>query len=135
MTGRCYCGAVSLTTTVRPQSVAYCHCIDCRRVTGAPVAAFAAFPEGSVSLTTDHVARFSAPGIERQFCAVCGSAMTARFGYIPGQIYLPVGVLDDAESLEPAVHAHADAALPWLCIHDDLPRERGSARETLKAAP
>lgn len=43
LTGRCYCGATTVQATLAPLTVAYCHCIDCRRVTGAQVAAFAAF--------------------------------------------------------------------------------------------
>ena len=47
--GRCYCGATTISATEAPQAIAYCHCGDCRRVTGAPVAAFAAFDETTVT--------------------------------------------------------------------------------------
>ena len=43
ITGRCYCGKTTIRASRPPQMVAYCHCQDCRRATGAPVAAFAAF--------------------------------------------------------------------------------------------
>ncbi|MEM6423293.1 MAG: GFA family protein, partial [Pseudomonadota bacterium] len=52
-TGRCYCGAITLEATAAPLTAAYCHCADCRRWTGAPVAAFAAFAADTVRLTPE----------------------------------------------------------------------------------
>jgi len=51
ITGRCYCGATTFHATEQPVAVAYCHCKDCRRVTGAPVAAFAAFDVSAISFS------------------------------------------------------------------------------------
>lgn len=88
--GRCYCGASTLAIDATPQIVTYCHCMDCSRLAGAPVA--------------------------------------AEFDYLPGQIHVPIGVLDAAD-LAPSLHAYVAAQLPWLHISDDLPREGSSARE------
>ncbi|MEM6971706.1 MAG: GFA family protein [Pseudomonadota bacterium] len=134
-TGRCYCGATRITMAAPPEVVAYCHCADCRRWTGAPVAAFAAFGASSVTVTPDPGAWSVVPGVARRTCPVCGSPMTAAFDYLAGQIYVPLGVIDQAEALQPGLHAHADAALPWLRIDDGLPRLCGSARDDLQRAP
>ena len=53
-TGRCYCGGITLSAQESPQTIAYCHCTDCRRITGAPVAAFAAFAENAVRASYVH---------------------------------------------------------------------------------
>ncbi|MEM6490168.1 MAG: GFA family protein [Pseudomonadota bacterium] len=132
--GRCYCGAVAVRASGTPQVVAYCHCADCRRWTGAPVAAFAAFSEGRVSIDPAPASITTPAGVERWFCGLCGSALAARFPYLPGQIYVPLGLLDTAAALAPELHAHADAALPWLRLADDLPRSVGSARAALGEA-
>ena len=58
-TGRCYCGAVSLHSDTPPLTVAYCHCSDCRRWAGAPVAAFAAFRAADLSATPNQGPRVS----------------------------------------------------------------------------
>ena len=131
--GRCYCGAVTLDITAAPQVVTYCHCTDCRRLTGAPVAAFAAFPAGSVTVAPDPGTVSARAGVVRRFCRACGSPLTAEFDYLPGQVYVPLGVLDDAAALPPALHAHAGARLPWLTIADELPRADASARAGLGA--
>jgi hypothetical protein len=64
-------------------------------VTGAPVAAFAAFDEVAVTFTPDQGRKVAAsPGVTRTFCAVCGSPQTGRYDYLPGQVYIAVGILD-----------------------------------------
>ncbi|QBY02591.1 GFA family protein [Rhodophyticola sp. CCM32] len=135
MTGRCYCGAVKITAQHLPQTISYCHCIDCRRITGTPVAAFAAFSEDDLCLTPDQGPAVShTPGVERWFCRDCGSPLAARFDYLPGQVYVPIGLLDQAAEFEPQLHSHADACLPWLHIDDTAPRHHGSSRNSLQAA-
>lgn len=134
LTGRCYCGSVRLQADAPPEAVCYCHCEDCRRVTGAPVAAFACFPADAVKVEPDPGRRSAVPGVHRRFCTDCGSPLTAEFEYLPGQVYVPVGVMDDASALAPELHAHADRCLSWLHIADDLPRSNGSARTELSSA-
>jgi len=72
-------------------------------------------------------------GVRRWNCEVCGSPMAATFDYIPGQVYVPLGVVDQAEDLSPDIHCHFDSALSWLHLEDGLPREGASARAALRA--
>lgn len=130
LTGRCYCGACSISAGALLTS-AYCHCADCRRVTGAPVTAFAAVAEGTVALTGPVKTITATQGVSREFCGDCGSPLSARFDYLPGHVYLPVGVMDDGEALAPRLHSHDSSRLSWLHIADDLPREEGSSRGVL----
>ncbi len=135
ITGRCYCGATTIRATRPPQIVAYCHCADCRRVTGAPVAAFAAFDEAAVTISPNEGREVSAnPGATRTFCPACGSPIASRFDYLPGQVYIPVGLLDQADSLAPQLHAHESQRLPWLHIDDDAKRFATTSRSTLGKA-
>ena len=132
ITGRCYCGATTISATQAPQAVAYCHCTDCRRVTGAPVAAFAAFDEAVVTFSPDEGHKVVAnPGVTRTFCSACGSPLTGRYAYLPGQVYIAIGLLDQASDLAPQLHAHESQRLPWLHIHDDLERFATTSRSRL----
>ncbi len=135
ITGRCYCGARSIRADRAPQTVTYCHCDDCKRASGAPVAAFAAFDTGDVAFDPP-LDRFAsaAPGARRWFCPECGSPLASAYDYLPGQIYLPLGLLDQADALPPRLHAHAAHCYRWLKLDDDLPRETASSRERLKQA-
>jgi len=60
--------------------------------------------------------------------------MMATFDYIPDQIYVPVGVLDDVDRFQPEIHCHAQSRAEWLHINDGLPRENASARSVLNTA-
>lgn len=100
------------------------------------MAAFAAFDDGALRYAPGPGSPISHNnGVERWFCDACGSPLAARFAYLPGQIYVPLGVIDQAADLPPALHSHAASQLPWLHIRDDLMRQRHSARDTLRARP
>lgn len=134
ITGRCYCGAHSLRIDAQATVVAYCHCSDCRRWTGAATPAFAAFPETAFVISPKSPTPVShAKGVDRWFCPDCGSALAARFDYLPDQIYVPLGILDQAGDLAPQLHCHWDSRLAWLHSSDDLPIEANSARDALNA--
>lgn len=124
---------MTLSFHSEPKTVAYCHCADCKRWTGAPLPAFAAFGAGDIQgLNQDP--REHTPGVQRWNCAACGSPMAASFDYLPEQIYVPLGILDQAGALAPKLHCHAEHALPWLHLEDDLPRSKGSGRNALNAS-
>jgi hypothetical protein len=132
ITGRCYCGASKLHATLCPTAIGYCHCTDCRRVTGAPVAAFAAFATSAVTfLPNEGRAVHVNPGVTRSFCETCGSPLSGRYDYLPDTVYVPLGLLDQADGFSPELHAHYGSKLAWLHLDDDLERHSGSARSRL----
>ncbi|PSL22207.1 GFA family protein [Shimia abyssi] len=135
ITGRCYCGTVSLRFSAPPQIVAYCHCSDCRRWTGAPAPAFAAFAPDTLTLSPDLGPGTShTPGVTRWNCPDCGSPIAAQFDYLPDQTYVPIGLLDQAADFPPAMHCHSGSTLPWLHMNDTLPRANDSGRDALTAS-
>ena len=133
ITGRCYCGATKIRARTPPIAVAYCHCSDCRRVTGAPVAAFAAFESANVTFSPNAGRTASVtPGVTRSFCPTCGSPLAGRYDYLPDTVYIALGLLDQADNLPPGLHAHHASKLAWLHIDDQLQRQAGSARTQLE---
>jgi len=133
VTGRCYCGACSISAG-QVLTAAYCHCIDCRRWTGAAVAGFAVVAAQTITLPEKATLLETNTGVQRWTCMDCGSPLAAAFDYLPEQVYLPLGIVDQATDIPPRLHAHADAMLPWLNISDALPREGRSARDSLNAS-
>lgn len=135
ITGRCYCGAISVRATQAPQIVCLCHCVDCRRVSGAPMVAVAAFDASVVTFEPDDGCAVSlVPGAVRNFCGKCGSPLSFRGDYVPDQIYVPIGLLDQAGELTPQVHSYESQRLPWLHIDDDIQRFESSAQTRLVEA-
>jgi Glutathione-dependent formaldehyde-activating enzyme len=43
ITGGCYCGAIRYEVAALPLEVTHCHCIDCRRSSGATMVTWASF--------------------------------------------------------------------------------------------
>ena len=50
LTGHCYCGAVTFEITGKSEWIGHCHCVSCRKQTGAPVVTFAGFQTGQLEL-------------------------------------------------------------------------------------
>ncbi len=93
--------------------------------------AFASFDAENVTLTPTRRGKTINPGVTRWNCPDCGSPLLAQFDYLPGQSYVPLGIIDAPETLAPELHAHSANALPWLAHMDDVPREPASSRATL----
>lgn len=135
ISGKCYCGAVAFSVNAAPEIVAYCHCEDCRRWTGAPQPAFAAVPASTLDADAEFGGGRTFPsGVTRWNCGTCGSPLAAIFPYLPDQIYLPLGILDQASAWRPERHSHSGSRLSWVNIADGLPLSEGSAREALRKA-
>lgn len=114
-TGRCLCGTVRFEALGAPKWVAWCHCESCRRATGAPAAAYAGYPAEAVRFTAALPTLYpSSPGVERGFCACCGSPLSFRSERWPGEIHLHLGCFDDAADLVPQGEAFAEERLPWV---------------------
>ncbi len=127
---RCFCGASRASIQADVLTIAACHCGDCRRWTGAALPVFAAFPASSIPAEFGK-RHTSDTGSWRSHCDTCGSPLASGYPYLPGQVYIPIGILAEAEDLKPYVQSHAENALPWLHLDEDIPAQTGSARTTL----
>ena len=121
--GGCLCGRVRYRIDAAPLWTGYCHCATCRRSTGAPVTMFVGAATESVTFTRGERTMFaSSPGVERGFCATCGTPLTYESDRFPGETHFYISTLDDPQSLPPAFHVFYEERIRWLEIADDLPR-------------
>ena len=119
----CLCGAVRFSVAAKPIWSAYCHCESCRRAVASPVAAFVGFDEGFVQFSGDARRLFSSsPGVERSFCAHCGTPLSYRSTRWPGEIHLYTTTFDDPVAYPPTFHVHWAEKLAWLGVMDALPK-------------
>lgn len=105
-TGGCLCGDVRLETTGRPYRVGMCHCLDCRKHSGAPFHASAIFPETAVRIegeTRHHGMRY--------FCPRCGSSVFARSG---DEIEVSLGAFDAPDAFTPTYESWTVRREAWL---------------------
>jgi len=128
--GGCLCGAIRYRVVGQPSAVNYCHCGQCRRHSGAPVAAFATFPVARVNWTKGQPRLFQSSKIGRRgFCPDCGTSLTWVGVSTPTEVDIGVGTFDDASSFTPRDHIWTESALPWFHVADQLPRYRRSRKE------
>lgn len=112
--GRCLCGDVSFEARGKPKWVLWCHCESCRRHSGAPASVFVSFGDDAVSMTQGAIAKYiSSPGVERGFCARCGSTLTCSNQKLPNETHFHIGAFERAAELAPTGAFFADERLPW----------------------
>lgn len=126
--GRCLCGSVRFVYEGRPRWVMHCHCESCRRNCAAPFTTFVGVKDGRWRWTGEEPAVFrSSAGVERLFCAKCGTPMAYRADHWPGEIHFYAAAHTDPGALTPTAHVHAAERLPWIHLADDLPQHSGTA--------
>jgi hypothetical protein len=125
--GGCRCGAIRFEVDAAPLSVGYCHCMDCRRASGAPVSAFVGFPADQSSMSGDQARRFANGPVTRSFCGICGSPLAYVDRRLPGRIYFMLGVMDMPARYAPTLHAYVGEQLPFVHMPDGLPQHPKSS--------
>lgn len=121
--GGCHCGAVRYEVAGEPQHVALCHCSDCRKSSGAPMVAWAAFTEDQFKLVEGEPVTFNSSGSAmRSFCPKCGSGLYYRNAeFLPGIVDIQSATLDDPEALPPGAHIQTAERIGWMETAHSLP--------------
>jgi hypothetical protein len=120
--GGCRCGAVQFSVSAEPNHISYCHCTDCRKATGAPVAAFVGFAANEVALEGETLRVYENGPVKRSFCSACGSPIAYVDDRLANQIYFMLGAMDAPENYKPTHHAHVRSQLPFVHMPDGLER-------------
>jgi hypothetical protein len=111
--GRCACGGLSWKATGAPKFTFYCHCSLCRRASGAPFVAAAAFDPDSVAFTGAFEERTPANSkVPRRFCNGCGTYVCEDARPVLGVYCLPVGLCDAVgKAYAPTQHIFWDSRI------------------------
>ncbi|OYV25288.1 MAG: hypothetical protein B7X08_06200 [Acidocella sp. 20-63-7] len=104
----------------------YCHCSMCRRLTGAPLVAWASLRAEAFRLVSGEVRYYySSLQCRRGFCPVCGGQLFYDGPGMPGLCGIHTATLDRPAppALRPRLHMCFADRLPWLALGEDgLPR-------------
>lgn len=128
LTGRCLCGAVTMTATpsATEHGVSACHCRMCQRWTGAAFMGFLA-EAGDVTISGPVTSYASSSFAERAFCLTCGTHLWFRDH--GGSYELPPGLFDGAAAMPLIREVYADRAMSCLRFAGDHPRVSAAAYE------
>lgn len=122
--GGCLCGAVRYRVDTPPLSVSACHCVDCKKLSGAPFGAMiTALREGFVheqgEIQVYPKQADSGRVVEVARCAACGSRVWHVPQLGPQYILFPAGTLDDSSWATPTAHIWAERAAPGTEFSDE----------------
>ena len=117
---RCQCGQLSVTCRGEPVRVSVCHCLDCQRRSGAPLAMQARFPPDKVTVTGGaRLYRRTAESgntSEHHFCPTCGSELWYHARPHRELYAVPVGAFADPGFPPPEYSVYETRKHPWLRI-------------------
>ena len=122
--GGCLCGAIRYQVWSLPVAVGFCHCRHCQLALGSPVNAWAIFEKPNVTFEGEEPGLYASSKLsERAFCKNCGTSIYTDISDI-GYYSIRVGTLDNPADFPPELHYGVESQIPWVDIHDDLPRIR-----------
>lgn len=124
-TGGCLCGRVRYAFDPTGSVTDYCHCVTCRKASGALGVAWVQVKPAAFRVTAGEPAAYrSSPENRRFFCAACGSPlfMADDAGVSVGIL---LGTLDNPAAFHPIAHGFDKDRVSWFVLADDLPRHEG----------
>ena len=121
--GGCLCGAVRYRATAAPVRGVICHCVMCRKHSGASALSFVHFPVKAFEWTRGEPTRYQSSAFaQRGFCSNCGSTLSMHEEVLADRMLIAVGSLDEPGRVRIDDHVWTKDQIPWFKIADDLPR-------------
>ena len=122
MTGGCHCGAIRYEISGEPINHALCHCVDCRRASGAPMVGWAMMPLEQLAISGETAEYASSEHARRHFCIQCGTGLFyTNAEMLPGLVDVQTATLDEPELFPAQAHIQTAEHLPWMERAHELP--------------
>jgi hypothetical protein len=126
ITGRCLCGYVAYEYEGAIGPANYCHCADCRRVTGSAFNVGVQLERARLRFPAGRPKAFTKRGdsgneITRHFCPDCGSPIFTSAPRHPDHVFVKAGTLDDPSVVLPTRQIWTTSAVAWAALDPALP--------------
>ncbi|HEY2397313.1 MAG TPA: GFA family protein [Rudaea sp.] len=129
--GGCLCGAIRYRVTAAPTALVVCHCRSCRKASGAPSLAWAIFQAADFGFTSGKPATFaSSSGVERGFCARCGTTLTYAGADRPDVADVTTATLDNPDAFAPTKEIWLEEKIGWEAVDHARLRYPRSSRSS-----
>jgi hypothetical protein len=126
--GGCLCGGTRYVLEVAPVNLNDCHCIDCRRSSGAPFVTWGSVPGDRVKLLRGELRHVPHADRIRSFAACCGTHLFFADARDSATIDVTIASLDDPAPFAPAFTIWTEDRLPWVVLDPSRPAYQRSRR-------
>ena len=124
--GSCLCGGVKFELTEAPETLRYCHCESCKKLSGGAATVNARVPSTSIRiLEGEELLRTFQPseGSAKTFCLACGSNLFGGGWPDSEEASVRLSAIDEGLEQKPEAHNYVRSVAPWETLPDDgLPR-------------
>ena len=125
VTGGCLCGAVRYAYDGEIGAAGYCHCADCRKVSGSAFGVSVRVAAAGFSIVSGQPKSYTKAGdsgraVTRFFCADCGSPLYTLPPLHPEIVFIKAGSLDDASLVRPERQAWTRSRVDWAEIDPEI---------------
>jgi hypothetical protein len=127
--GGCLCGGVRYRLEEPPWNLNDCHCIDCRRSSGAPYVTWGAVKRDRVRLLTGTLRKIPYADRVRSFAACCGTHLFFEDTPESETLDVTIASLDDPAPFAPQFTIWTEDRLPWVVLNPKFPAHSRSRRE------
>src|SRR5438445_12836101 len=121
-TGGCVCGGPRYVLKGAPLAPGDCHCIDCRRSSGASYVTWGAVPREDLVVTKGEPRKIAHANRIRSFAACCGTHLFIEDTKDSETIDVTIASLDDPPMFGPGKAIWLEDKLPRIKLDDWLPR-------------
>lgn len=121
LSGGCLCGKTRYVLLVEPVSLGDCHCIDCRRSTGAPYVTWGSVRPAQLRIVAGIPRRVSYANRVRSFAECCGTQLFFEENGGPEWIDVTIASLDDPTPFAPQKSIWTEDKLPWVVLDRHVP--------------
>lgn len=132
ISGGCLCGAVRFELIDSFDNFYFCHCEQCRRVTGSSHASNAITSQANITWLKggDSRVRFDHPtgAFTKVFCPKCGSGLP-HDSQNGKDLVVPAGSLDSAPSMMPSAQIFCREKTEWFRKGIHAPENQGYAED------
>lgn len=112
------CGKLQAACTGEPVRISLCHCLDCKRRTGAAFSWNMTYKREQVETRGEAVVfeRTSDEGRggRHSFCRTCGATVWYEIEARPGMISIPAGGFADPDLPAPTIEVYTERRCPWV---------------------
>ncbi len=126
LTGSCLCGNISYEYNGELGPASYCHCTDCRKVTGSAFIVSVRLDIKFFKITSESKTKSftkmadSGNSITRAFCPDCGSPIFTTSEKATGYIWVRAGTVDNPELIKPVHQYWTDSKVDWAEIPEGI---------------